>query len=225
VAASSQYASAGNPAELQITGDLTLECRVKFTSLPSSGSMALIGKVDNTADKFCYRLWAYHSAGTGHRIYMAADTGNGDDANRTRAYVAWSPVVDTWYTIRGSIDLSTSVTKIFLDGSDTSATADNQNPGTVAINNEDAPLTIGAWMDGGSPVNFLDGVIDAVVVAATYTATASEPLNVTPSTTYISNMAGLWNFNGSSYADGMPAGNDLTGVNSPTFVDGYPFQL
>ena len=170
-------------------------------------------------------LWLNNTAGV-YTLRLRAETGNGDNSSYVSVEkVISAPATDgTWYVYRGSLDLSAGTGKIFIDGVDQSAGMNNVSPGTT-INNEDAPLLVGALMNSGTPVSFLDGVIDAVVVANTYTATASEPLNVTPSTTYISNMAGLWNFNGSSYADGMPAGNDLTGVNSPTFVDGYPFQL
>ena len=208
---------------------MTVECRVKFTSLPGDGgAMSLVTKADIGAAKRCYQLILARS-GADYYYQLNVDTGTGDHSDYIliRKVLSGAPSLATWYCIRATMQdpsVSRTTGEIFIDGSAQTATVTETGSGTT-INNEDAPFLVGATMNSGTPYRFLDGVIDAVVVANTYTATASEPLNVTPSTTYISNMAGLWNFNGSSYADSMPAGNDLTGVNSPTFVDGYPFQL
>jgi len=171
-------------------------------------------------------FYLYNSGGDYYlRFRVDTDLGEGTSYVDVTEALAGAPATDgTWYTYRASVDISERSGKIFIDRLDVAAAVNAPGSGT-SIFSADAPFLVGAAMSSGSPVNFFDGVIDAVVVAATYTATHSEPLNVTPSTTYISNMAGLWNFNGSSYADDMPAGNDLTGVNAPTFVDGYPFQL
>ena len=171
------------------------------------------------------RVWLRHTGGEYTWIFRC-DIGTGDNTNKIEPNVllGGAPTNGVWYTIRCSVDNSAQTGKIFIDGVD-ATTAVLTNGGVANINNEDAPFLVGAYMNSGAATGFLDGVIDAVVVAATYTATASEPLNTQPATDYLTGMAGLWNFNASSYADSMPAGNALTGVNAPTFVDGYPFQL
>ena len=136
------------------------------------------------------------------------------------ATLGGAPATDgTWYVYHSSFDASERSGKLFIDGVDTGAAVTGSGVGTL-INDEDAPFLIGSAVGSA----YFDGVIDAVVVAATYTATHSEPLNVTPGTTYLANMRGLWNFNGSSYADEIEDA-DLTAPNGATFVDGYPFQL
>ena len=186
----------------------------------------ILSKWDTGADKRSYQL-ALNNTGGVYTYRFTVETGTGDYSNYFQPYatMAGAPPTDgTWVTIRGTADLSERTGKVFIDRVDETDGITDVGTGTT-INNEDAPFLVGAVMNSGTPGNFLDGVVDAVVVAATYTATHSEPLNTQPTTTYLTGMAGLWNFNGSSYADSMPAGNDLTGVNSPTFVDGYPFQL
>jgi hypothetical protein len=57
VAASSQYASRADTATLSITGDITLECYVKPTTLPSAGgSMTLISKWDESGATRSYKF-------------------------------------------------------------------------------------------------------------------------------------------------------------------------
>ena len=135
------------------------------------------------------------------------------------ATLGGAPATDgTWYVYRSSFDASERSGKLFIDGVDTGAAVTGSGVGTL-INDEDAPFLIGSAVGSA----YFDGVIDAVVVAATYTATANEPLNQEPCCDYLSNMRGLWNFNGSSYAD-VINGNTLTPVNNPVFTDGYPFD-
>jgi hypothetical protein len=213
---------------LQITGDLTLECRVKFESLPADGaSCALISKYDTGANKRCFMLYVYNVGGT-YYLRFRADTGTGDASNYVdiTETLGGAPATDgTWYVYRASFDVSAGTGKLFIDGSDVSAAVNDQGGGApYTINNEDAPFLVGAAMNSGTPGSFFDGVIDAVVVANTYTSTHSEPLNVTPGTDYLEDMKGLWNFNSSSYDDEIES-SDLTAPNGATFVDGYPFQL
>ena len=186
--------------------------------------MLLVSKWDTGADKRSYQLALNNTGGT-YEYRMTVETGTGDFNNYVRAYatMAGAPPTDgTWVVIRGSMDLSARTGKVFVDKVDETDGVNDVGAGT-SINNEDAPFLVGSVMNSGTPGNFFDGTIDVVVLAATYTATHSESLREEPCCDYLSNMRALYLFNGSSYAD-LIAGNDLTGVNAPTFVDGYPFD-
>jgi len=200
---------------------------VQWESLPGDGgAMILLSKHDTGANERSFALWLSRTGAT-YYLNFRADTGTGDNSDYVSLTktLGGAPATDgTWYVYRASLDTDNRTGKLFIDRSDVSAVVDAATGSGVAINDSSAPFLVGAHMNGGTPANFLDGVIDAVVVAETYTATHSEPLNVTPGTDYLEDMKGLWNFNSSSYDDEIES-SDLTAPNGATFVDGYPFQL
>ena len=191
---------------------------MKFESHPTT-VVCLMGKWV-AATGYSYAVYTFNN-----ELRAVIDVNDGTNSDNVLLSKAWTPSLATWYTVRASFYLSAGTGKLFIDGVDQSATVTDTTPNVsipYAINNSTSPFMVGAFEAG--PAYFLDGVIDAVVVAETYTATHSEPLNVTPGTDYLEDMKGLWNFNSSSYDDEIES-SDLTAPNGATFVDGYPFQL
>ena len=75
VAASSQYASVASQAALQITGNLTIQCYINPTSLPTTGNtMTLVSKWDESG---ATRSYKFGIAG------VSASFGSGTDGNLT----------------------------------------------------------------------------------------------------------------------------------------------
>jgi len=153
-AASSQYISAGNPTELQITGTLTVSSWFKI--LNNSGDSVIVCRDNgNTA-----RNWFIYMTSAGN---IAGYVRKSDDS--TWGGSTLSPGVyddGNWHHVAMVYTPSTSLI-LYIDGAavDTDTTSI-----TSSINNEVADLTIGMWSRNPTAwaTDYWDGDIDEVAI-------------------------------------------------------------
>jgi len=190
-----QYALVGDVADVRVTGDITVECRVRFASTPTSGNkMYLVAKGDVGDDRRCYRLYLENHAVDGLRFVFQVEVGSGDDSNYIQPMANYSVATGVWYTVRGSIDVSESTGNLFVNGADETSSVITSGSGAT-INSDSVPLLFGAIWDSGETTDFLDGTIDSVVIAEVYTPVVTNRATVEPLSDYLSSMAGLWSLN------------------------------
>lgn len=207
---STQYASADDSASLSITGNLTLECWVRFESLPGAGtSMSMVSKY--AASNISYEFNLYNGAGT---YYLNGIT-SADGTATTDNSVTWStPLVNTWYHVAMVVTVG-SKTEYFVDG--VQVGADQTAP--AAIFNGNAALTIGGRL---TTIPF-DGLIDevriwAVAKTAAELAAAKDDHVAVDS----ANLNAYYRFNNNAL-DETANNNDLTLVNTPVYSATVPF--
>ena len=139
-AGSSQYLSIADASQtgLDITGDITMECWVKFESLPSSGSGMRIFDKDNYSSSrgYYFDFIDRTSSPIGKHLNAYFDI-SGDNTAR----VAWSPSTDTWYHIAVTRNATSGDVKFYVDGSQQGST---QSTDSGDIDNSTAPFNIGA---------------------------------------------------------------------------------
>lgn len=132
---------------LDITGSITICCRVKLESIPSAAT--LVAKGDSVADH-AYELWI-DSTGT-VRIGLS-----NDGTNKTTAIGATALSTATWYSIAAVYNGADI--RIYVDGVLDSNGTQNPKAYTSGIFNSNQKFTIGARSDA---VNHYDGLIDDV---------------------------------------------------------------
>lgn len=73
------------------TGDFTVECWIRFTSVPSSGYAGIANTMNSLSGGTTTQWHFGYRAGFG--LYL------GQHGNATHAYSTWTPVTDTWYSV------------------------------------------------------------------------------------------------------------------------------
>ena len=153
-AASSQYVSAGNPIELQITGALTVSSWFKI--LNNSGDSVIVCRDNgNTA-----RNWFIYMTSAGK---VAGYVRKSDDTTWGGSTLSPSVYDDgNWHHVAMVYTPSTSLV-LYIDGA---AVDTNTTSITSSINNEVADLTIGMWSRNPTAYssNYWNGDIDEVAV-------------------------------------------------------------
>lgn len=140
---SSQYLKAADSASLSLTGDMTIECWIKFESIPT-GYIAFLTKwKDGTGQDWFLGLLNQGSL----EWYI-----NGAAGACSRA---WSPSTATWYHVAASHS-SGGEMKVFIDGAQLGTTATGQGN---TINDNDVATAIGAQ---DTPAFYFDGLVDDV---------------------------------------------------------------
>lgn len=136
---------------LDITGDLSISCWVKFESTPSTGNGVGIVTKSNVTTSDSYFLALFNSSGTLYLYTQARKNTSVQVGN----FAAWTPTLGTWYHLVLVYDASAGNIKVYVDGSeyasDTNASAD-------AIQNSSIAFVIGAH----SGARYFDGLIDEV---------------------------------------------------------------
>jgi len=211
---SSQYASIDDASQtgLDITGDLTLECWVKFESLAGGTYPALISKVGTTANTQAY-VFVYQA--TEQKLYLQIRNAASSALTQITHSVALS--TGTWYHVAVALDVSVPSAKFYVDAVEYTGSVDSSN--ATDILNSSAPFAIGAV---SNPGQYFDGLIDEVRVWNDI-RTAQEisdnyDLELTGSE---SNLVGYWKLN-NDYTDETSNGNDLTASGSPVFSTTVP---
>jgi len=221
VKASSQYLTVGDPTELAITSDLTIQFDVKFSAFPGGGQVAALVMRSDRSVKRCYEVFLYDSS---KRLYFDVDFGDGSHADQRNHYYIWgAATLGVWYRIRMSLDASTRTMKLFIDGVLTSWSTGSSSGSGTTINSEAMDVMFGGHPAPSTVGNFADCILDNLLIANTYTATFTESATETPDDTYLANMAGLWlmdEMDGTTLVDAIN-GNDATAVGSPELVEGF----
>ncbi len=149
-AASSQYVSAGNPTELQITGDITVSTWFKST-YSGAGSVDILSKGYYGAGVISYGMYLRGAGGgVGFDYY-------GGNTLGTRVYAQYTVAQNDgqWHHLVGVKSGSSSI--LYLDGAQVATGTGTQ----AAIYNSSQDVIIGANSNNAA---YFDGDIDEVAV-------------------------------------------------------------
>lgn len=160
--ASSQTLTANDSATLSVTGAITVEFWVNFTTTPGTNTdMNLVSKWDNEGTGLTsrsYQALLRNSAGTLKLTWNTSS--NGGNSGVKEAQWNWTPSTGTWYHLAFTNDTSGNVIA-YIDGS-AQSTVTSQN---TSISDQSQKLWLGAVGDGlGGNQSFLNGKMDDVRV-------------------------------------------------------------
>lgn len=213
---SSQYVSISNAAQsgLGITGNMTIECDIKFESLPSSGNtMRLVQKYNPTGNQRGYSMFIENVAGT---YYLCFDYSDNGTTVRNHGRAAFPFVTGVKYHLAISFTASTTQVINYVNGV---AIGTNTGAGTSIFSNT-SDFIIGQ-IAGGS---YVDGIIDDVRVWNTVRTAAEISSNMFRELVgNESGLVGYWKFN-NDYLDETSNNNDLTASGSPSFTTDVAFS-
>ena len=149
-----QYASIadGSQTGLDFSDGMTLSMWVNFESDPNNNNTAYIGKRVGSGNQRSY-LWYQNSASVMGFEWMST----GSDG--TGAYVTWNPATSTWYHL--AVTKSGTTVKFYVNGAQQGT---DQTGAFSGVFNSTAPFEVGAWSNGGTPAQYIDGKIDDVRV-------------------------------------------------------------
>lgn len=210
---SSQSAAASDSASLEISGDMTFEAWMKFTTLPESAASVYVANRD--PDDNTNRVWAIaitNNAGTYQARFYNSSGGTNATTSGNVAINTGISATGTWYHCAWVYTAASSKIEFFLDG-----VSQGSNTGTVnssMYTSGTAPLTIGSYDTGVS--NFVNGNYSLVRLWKEVRSAAQLSANwctVLGSTT---NLQGEWTLD-NVYTDNSGNSNTLTPANTPTF--------
>jgi hypothetical protein len=208
---SSQYAyiTDGDQTGLNFTGNFSIECWVKFESLPASGgAFTFTRQWTASGNQRAYWVRLLNNSGTLQlQMQISAD---GTTTDVTISVVNWTPSTGVWYHFAGTHSSGGDV-KFYINGSQQGTTQ------TGAKNPFDA---VGTYRFGGDAA---DGKIDEVR-AWNDVRTSTEIANnrLVELVGNEANLVGYWKLN-NNYLDETSNSNDLTAVGSPVFSTDVPF--
>lgn len=220
--ASTQYFTRADTASLSITGNVTAEAWVKFTTLPSAGSAAqIVGKFDSASAARSWRLeYDNGNSSPGNALAMYGDL-LGDNTVNVYGYTSWTPSTGVWYHVAGVLTVgATPTVALYIDGVSQSITYTAQL-GVTAIFDGNNNTALGALNTGGTPALFLNGRLSLVRVwseARSGANISANMCNVLGSTT---NLAAEWTLD-NTLNDNSGNANTLTNVNTVTFGTDIP---
>ena len=208
----SDYLYAVDSASLSITGDLSLECWVKFEALPAaSGFACFVSKYeDNTGvdDSRSYFFGLYNNAGVGNLRFIYSTDGTYQGVNDRN--VTWTPDLATWYHVAVTFTAATPVLKFYVNGVQQGT---DQSPTNTSIHDNASNLAIGAGNTKNTARYFLDGIVDDVRVWNDV-RTITE-IDDNKSIELVGNEAGLvayWPFESLPVVGAFPGYRNLLGV-------------
>lgn len=214
VKASTQYvniASASCP-NLSITGDITIEAWVKFTSLEANATPVH----KHNGDDGGYYLIA---ASSGTKLQCHIEASNGTDViDITSTNAIFS--TDTWYHVAVSVDVSASTGTMYLNGSSISAgvTGSATSIGTNTNNFTIGGANVGVLLMNGlvDEVRIWDDIRTAQEISDNYDKVLDNPGSE-------ANLQGYWQME-DDLTDSSSNGYTLTNNNSATFNSDVPFS-
>lgn len=210
---SSQYVYRADNASLSQTGDISIECWVKFESLPTNGqTMPLITKWANgSSGNNAYAFWIYNDAGS--YLLGCYQSGNGTGVSNPSISITLSTGV--WTHLAVSIDVSAHLAEFYKDG----LSLGTNSAGTqTSIYDGNLQFRIGAFADG----TYFDGLIDEVRLWSDIRTSQEVAANYAKELVgNESNLAGYWKLN-NSLLDETANDNDLTGSGSPAYSTDIP---
>ncbi len=154
----SPYLNLGNPADIQITGNITLEAWVKPHNWPSSGQSAQIISKGYNGTNEGYNLFLYNNSGT-----MELRVGSYDGTAYDAEWVITGWSLDTWKYIVGRYN--GSAWQLLVDG--TQVVTNNKATGAVATTSNGAMAAEYLAAGTGSPGRVLDGQLARPAIYAT----------------------------------------------------------
>ena len=149
------YITDGNQTGLNITGEITLACWIKFETLPSTagGAMTFIGKYNTTGDNRSYYILQDDDDNkVKFRLSSDGTLGNSTLASSNTALSS----TGTWYHVAATLNQTTDKMQTYINGS-----ADGSEVSyTSNIADKTASFRLGAYDNGV----YMDGLIDEVIV-------------------------------------------------------------
>lgn len=206
VPASSQYFSAADSASLSVTGDVTLECWVRFNAL--SGTQWIASKKADDDNYDCYSIYVTTTA-------LSARFYNG--TNYEDETVSWTASTGTWYHL-AVVRSGTSVL-FYVNGSQQGSTQ-TQTTVTGALQNSTAIFAIGRYRAADG--RYFDG--DISLVRVWNVARSSGDISANMCTVYgtgTTNMQAEWSLN-DVVTDASGNSNTLTNNGTATFTTALP---
>lgn len=220
VRASSQYLGITDAAQtgLDLTTDFTIEWWQKLTTLPSAAGSAysMVSKLDSGSNLRQYQVFI----STDDKVYF--------DFYPTAAFTVYTRVrCDTavtsgaWQHIAVAVDISAANGTFYYDTVSKSSTVISGDATTIV--NSTADFTIGARKNSGTPIQFVNGLMDEVRVWSDIRTSGEISANWKKELSGAEgNLVGYWQFDDDDL-DVTSNNNDLTPVNSPTFSTDIPF--
>jgi hypothetical protein len=164
------------------SGDFTLEGQVRFLSLPSGGTKAVLcGRWDEANNKRSYQLYkGGPTLETGNTVFRISTDGLAGTVTEIFAW-PWAPITDRWY--HWAVVRAAGETLFFIDGVQQGLPATDAYTYFAAT----TTLALGAQDDSGNPVanTQVDGFMDefrATVGVARYTSGFTPPVAAFPRT-------------------------------------------
>ncbi len=196
---------------LNLTGDVTAEAWVKFTSMPTDRA-GIVAKPKNDA------YGAYHlelmASGSNYDLrFISSQSGN---PFNVVSYDGWNPSIGVWYHIAGTRDGSSGVGTLYVDGVQKAQTVSLSGP----VESSEDPLYIGAW--GPTHIIPLDGRVSLVRVWNTVRS-SSDILNNMCNVygTATANLQAEWSLD-NVLSDASANGYDLMSSGLATFATDTP---
>ena len=207
------------------TTDFTLETWIKFTSLPTSAQIYTIASQWGGSNQDAF-IWDIQHNGS---ILLLRAFVSEDGTASTRDAVQWNwnapaPVIDTWYHMALSCDMSETVAagkfKWYWDGVDQGAhDAVIDSDGATALKASIQPVSLGSR----DILHFSDGKFDDFRVWPVVRTPAEIAANMSIEIADASAMAIYLKLNDDAFVDQSPNGNHFSGKNGPTFSTDVPF--
>ncbi len=214
VASSSQYAYITDTAQtgLDITGDMTVEGWVKFTSQPATDTReTILSKWDSSDRSYIFSYRDITSVTYLDLFISATSTGGGVVS------IAYSFTNSIWYHVAVVYTASTGTAEFYVNG----ASIGTASGLDTSIYNSTAPFLIGAY--SSTATDFFDGLVDEVRVWNDIrTATEISDNYQKELLGTETGLVGYWQLD-NDYLDMTANNNDLTAVNSPVFSTDVPF--
>jgi len=206
---SSQYAWKDEPANLDITGDLTIEAWIKMESLNAATPIVMMGTTGETeADNVLYNFRVNDSGVLS--VLWEYGSGSNEAANRAAADIT----TGTWYHVAIVRDVSENDVLFYVNGV-LKETVSYTNDPTGGANGD---LYVGTELGA----NYFDGKIDDLRIWNDVRTQSEIQANMRKQLLGSeSNLVGYWRFN-NSYADETSNSNNLTPINSPVFSTDVP---
>lgn len=207
----SYFLTASNPANLNITGDITIEAWVKFTSMPSDRAN-LVGKPNAAGTGYSTYNFELEKNGANYDLRLVMDSGGVFAVD----YLSWNPSTNVWYHVAVTRVSSSGAYKFYVDGVEVASgtgTSGNTTGDTSAV-------YLGRFGDG-TPLQ-LDGRLSLVRIwntVRTGIQINDNKCNVFGTAT--TNMQAEWSLD-DVLTDASGNGYTLTNVNSVAFAVDTP---
>jgi len=144
----SSYVDLGNPAVLQMTGNMTIEAWVKAAATPADDGQ-IVAKSDSTSG---WQLKTSHDSGP--QTFAMAVTSS--SATRGQRYSTTTCSLNTWYHIAGVYNTAAGTLDIYVNGVLNSGTL----RGSIPTSNRNAAVNVNIGRRAGG--YYFNGVIDEV---------------------------------------------------------------
>lgn len=216
--ASSQYASIPDASQtgLNITGDISVEAWVRWTSLPSSANQMIIASKNGGSGNYGWYFSLYNSSGTMRLRLFYSSNGSNTDAIE----VDFLPAPNIWYHV--AVTKTGTSVKFYVNGRQLGTT---QTSSFSSINASTDIFSIGAskTTTSGGVDSFTNGYIDNVRIFNDVRTASEIQADAHATTVSDANLKGEWRFD-NNYVDTSGNNNTLSGSGSPTFSTNIPWE-